>query len=263
MSESATFPKTLEQLRAEQTAIMQRHEPSITELPNWYAEQLRQAEKAAEPPTVDEMLEAAAQAGRQAAKPAQRMEYEDARAIFWQAMIAEAKMNGRTPEVDDGNREHIRETVRWAIADPAGKWDAQRGLAFLGNVGAGKTYIMRVLRRFLQATRMPVFEWETAPDVFDLVAEDSEQMAAFYALPRCFDDFGQEPPSLKSYGNQIEVMGGIIVRRHARFEKSGLLTHLTSNLTLDEIESRYGTRVSSRILQMCNVIEFGGGNRRN
>jgi DNA replication protein DnaC len=260
------FPKSLEQLRKEQGQIFapQRNaaQASVTEIPAWYAEQLAAAEKKAQPKTVEQMRETAAQTGAARSVPAQRMEYGDARLVFWECMKSESALFNRVPDVDTENREHIRQLVKWAICDPSGELDPLKGMAFVGNVGAGKTYFMRVLSRFFVAAQLPPCEIAATLDVFDAVAIDKDALPGYCAGQKCFDDFGQEPPMLKSYGNEKEVMGAIITRRHVKFERAGLLTHLTSNLTLEEIEARYGSRIYSRLLQMCNFITFGGTSRR-
>lgn len=260
------FPKTLEQLRKEQGQIFaaQRNpvQASITEIPAWYAERLAAAEQKAQVNTVEQMRATAAQTGAARKVPPQRMEYGDARLVFWECMKSESALFNRVPDVDNDNREHIRQLVKWAICDPSGELDPLKGLAFVGNVGAGKTYFMRVLARFFAAAQLLPCEVVMTLDVFDYVASDKDALPGYCAGQKCFDDLGQEPPMLKSYGNEKEVMGAIITRRHVKFERAGLLTHFTSNLTLAEIEARYGSRIYSRLLQMCNFITFGGAARR-
>ena len=73
---------------------------------------------------------------------------------------------------------------------------------------------------------------------------------------RCFDDLGDEEAK-NNYGNYREVMKDVIETRYEHFIDYGLLTHFTTNLDMDDIEKRYGSRARSRIMQMCNIIDIG------
>ena len=64
-----------------------------------------------------------------------------------------------------------------------------------------------------------------------------------------------------SYGDRINLMEELMLDRYDNkipFDQ----THITTNLTVDEIESRYGTRVRSRMREMFNLIELHGSDMR-
>jgi hypothetical protein len=50
----------------------------------------------------------------------------------------------------------------------------------------------------------------------------------------------------------VNKMAEIILSRYERFTRTRCLTHFTTNLSADEIEERYGSRVRSRLREMCN-----------
>jgi hydrogenase maturation factor HypF (carbamoyltransferase family) len=78
----------------------------------------------------------------------------------------------------------------------------------------------------------------------------------------CFDDLGTEEMK-KNYGNQVNVMAEVILNRYDNKHKYGWhCTHVTTNLTMAEIESEYGTRVRSRFTEMFNQIVLHGSDRR-
>lgn len=75
-----------------------------------------------------------------------------------------------------------------------------------------------------------------------------------------FDDFGAEQ-QIKHFGNDCNVMAEIIISRYEQFIENKTVTHLTTNLSANEIEKLYGNRVRSRMRQMFNVIDFDGNSK--
>jgi hypothetical protein len=55
---------------------------------------------------------------------------------------------------------------------------------------------------------------------------------------------------------RCDVMKEIILSRYDLFESIGMLTHFTTNLTQEELETRYAENVMSRLEAMVNFIEF-------
>jgi hypothetical protein len=76
-------------------------------------------------------------------------------------------------------------------------------------------------------------------------------------LPKsyCFDDLGFEKEAIY-YGNECDVMKEIILSRYDLFESIGMITHFTTNLSLEELETRYGESVMSRLEAMMTFVEF-------
>lgn len=71
----------------------------------------------------------------------------------------------------------------------------------------------------------------------------------------CFDDMGTEDDR-KNYGNESNVMADVMLNRYDNKRNLIRKTHITTNLTTDEMEDRYGTRVKSRMHEMFNLIMF-------
>lgn len=70
----------------------------------------------------------------------------------------------------------------------------------------------------------------------------------------CFDDLGTESNS-KYFGKEKNVMAEIILNRYDN-NLDYRTTHLTTNFTAEKIKEQYGTRVTDRIKQMFNIIQF-------
>lgn len=141
-----------------------------------------------------------------------------------------------------------------------------KGICLFGGVGVGKTTLME---KFFKNQKQS-FVIKMCREVEDEFATEGDKILKSYAYSRpvainadpyghqiigyCFDDLGTEPPS-KYYGKNVDVMAEVLLNRYDKrlpFEQ----THITTNLSTDEIFNRYGSRVSDRMQEMFNTITF-------
>lgn len=143
----------------------------------------------------------------------------------------------------------------------------RKGLMLFGNIGVGKTVIMDVFaRNVVQSYK--VIKCAKIVSEFGLkdnaqltiekysVMKANEHLGKYYnqeVLGYCFDDLGAEKMG-SNYGKE-EAMIDIIENRY-NYNHRGPKTHLTTNLSLEQIETRYGLRVLDRMRQMFNLIDF-------
>ncbi len=71
----------------------------------------------------------------------------------------------------------------------------------------------------------------------------------------CFDDMGTEDDR-RNYGNESNVMADVMLNRYDNKRNLLRKTHITTNLSIAEMEERYGTRVKSRMGEMFNLVTF-------
>jgi ABC-type Fe3+/spermidine/putrescine transport system ATPase subunit len=152
--------------------------------------------------------------------------------------------------------------------EQAQKWDIslRKGIMLAGPVGCGKTTLLTLYSFFLPAENR--FIMKTCRDVsfdfhkhgYDVIQDYSKK--AFHnrkgdLVPKsyCFDDLGVEN-NLKHFGNECNVMGEILLSRYEMFVANSAITHLTTNLSAQEIEKFYGLRVRSRLREMLNLLSF-------
>ncbi|MEP7197451.1 MAG: ATPase [Saprospiraceae bacterium] len=142
------------------------------------------------------------------------------------------------------------------------KLDIYKGLLIIGPVGIGKTTIMRLMARQVPVNQK--FSLVNCRDISIQYGTDGVSVLQKYCklnydIPSlsnvCFDELGSEQ-NFSFYGNQCNIMAEILLSRYDRFVRYNHLTHLISNLNLDEIEIRYGRRVRSRLKEMVNLIYF-------
>ncbi|WP_329806343.1 hypothetical protein [Flavobacterium facile] len=140
--------------------------------------------------------------------------------------------------------------------------DLSKGILLSGKKGCGKTAIMHLLKPFLHSK----FDYKikTCREVsFEFAKKGSEALEIYTQKTNnqnrltgyCFDDFGTEQ-QIKHFGNDSNVLAKIIINRYEQFVENKTVTHLTTNLSMLEIEKLYGSMVSTKIKQMFNVISF-------
>lgn len=177
-----------------------------------------------------------------------------------------------------GNEEKFVEyATEMGVANPS----INKGLLLPGNVGTGKTWMMKLLSR----NNRQSFEMVAAKDIANefLAAKDKlipdvymrpfrnnvdvgglnipgEEVFGQQVIGLCIDDMGSE--SMKNnFGNKINVIGDIIETRYS-YGYTGVFLHGTTNLNADEIAEFYGERVASRAREIFNFIELPGIDRR-
>lgn len=142
-----------------------------------------------------------------------------------------------------------------------------KGILLFGGVGVGKTTLMQAFRQN-QAFSFRIIscreiEGQYATDGDEAVTrfstnyDVSVNSNAFghKVIGYCFDDLGTENTNTKNYGNAKNVMTDILLNRYdSKLDPRS--THITTNLTGEEIERTYGTRVMDRITENFNLITF-------
>ena len=150
----------------------------------------------------------------------------------------------------------------------------RKGLLLTGDYGTGKSTIMQILNKYLwfiggrDSGDYPIggFRIDSASYVatgFSMKGRDYLELYTYNGgIPRtiCFDELGREPIPSKHFGTELNVMQYILQCRYElRYECK---THITTNLSIEEIQERYGAYIADRINEMFNVIELKGSSRR-
>jgi len=182
---------------------------------------------------------------------------------------------GKTFLVDPADYEVIFKMLVYTIKDQKNarkyKIDLNKGILLSGPIGCGKTSLMRLIN-FINP-KSDKYQIKSCREVsYDFISHgyqvlhnysyQSFKTSGDTKVPRvwCFDDLGTEN-NLKYYGNECNVMAEILLSRYDLFIQKDMLTHLTTNLSAQEIENMYGNRVRSRMREMFNLISFGSDSK--
>ena len=74
------------------------------------------------------------------------------------------------------------------------------------------------------------------------------------------DEFGREPNPASNYGTKMNVLQFVLQLRYDHRRTS--VTHITTNMSIEDIEPNYGDYVADRCKEMFNFIEFSGRSLR-
>jgi len=176
-------------------------------------------------------------------------------------------------DIDGDNRTVLKLLSLYFTRDPRFEttrpgYSLHKGIYLVGSFGVGKSHLMELFDINLHTPfarhdcQVICGEYESRQEggqaVIDhysnntLVSNPDNTMGHEY-LGRFFDDLGQEDTA-RYFGKDKNVMAAIIENRYRA--RQFHMTHFTSNHTLDQLDDLYGQRVSDRLREMCNVIEY-------
>lgn len=162
-------------------------------------------------------------------------------------------------------------------------WKLDKGICLMGNIGTGKTTLMNMFAKnkrqcfqviscrniagqFADAKGNKTGDY-SAHEILQIYSTDKVLATNEYryflqkSLGYCYDDLGTESVK-KNFGNEVNVMEEIILNRYDNRHTGWHYTHITTNLTADQIGETYGNRVRDRMREMFNIIELTGDSLR-
>ena len=147
------------------------------------------------------------------------------------------------------NYQHLPEydqVIEWMV-EPRG-----RGLFLAGNCGRGKSIILTgVIPTLMYVRFKKVLKYYHSEEI---PAKVDEIVRGWAIL---IDELGVEP-MVTNYGEKYEGFNRLINTAENRLSP----LFVTTNLTMAEIQQRYGERTLDRIARLCRVVKFKGGSLR-
>jgi DNA replication protein DnaC len=173
-------------------------------------------------------------------------------------------------EIDQWNIDAVEKLARYFSNDPdfadlGEGYSLKKGLLLFGPIGCGKT----TLAKLLMHNPFNPFKIVSARKIADEFAEHGHSLINHYSVLQpvlahdwfnhthiglCIDDLGTEN-SKKNYGNEVNVLAEVILNRYDNRDGIGK-THITTNISGEQIAEVYGARAASRMTEMFNIIEF-------
>lgn len=181
--------------------------------------------------------------------------------------------------IDDRNVKLISEIYKWIWAwlgrKEAGKFDPKKGILLWGDIGTGKTTIIKGIQRYLAMinqlcygsnNRSICIEIRSAAEISLRYASDGMRALERWtdrdqAGHLAIDEMGREEISTH-FGTTCNTIQTLL---QLRYEQRYAITTLgTTNIDMrsDEFTKRYGSYIFDRVKEMFNVIHVGGKSRR-
>lgn len=131
-----------------------------------------------------------------------------------------------------------------------------RGLAMFGSVGRGKTIILMYVLPIFFRLAQKIFKPEKARIISLMSRHDLHQFTQRKMIIG-IDELGRET-SANDFGVKHEAIEFIIDECESEMK----LLFLTSNMTLRQLEDRYGLHIRSRVERLCKIVAFTGQDLR-
>ena len=197
---------------------------------------------------------------------------------LWKAILGRGRDMAESEEwedpfvIPDFSHDIYRSLCYYFTGDESGMMhyhlSPRKGLLLFGGIGVGKSVLMKLFaRNTVQSYRVVTcaeieLEYGVKDNAQPTIEKYSHMKPNAYkgqyfnqdALGYCFDDLGAEQVA-NNYGKR-DMMIDVLEARYANPLCKGAKTHITTNLTLEQIEARYTSRVLDRMRQMFNLIEF-------
>lgn len=206
---------------------------------------------------------------RQVAKPERfalpfaANDIRDALLIAYEAEVKQRGCNMIGSLGDKPMADLLQPIAQW-LTDPNGK----PGLLLYGTVGTGKTTALYAIRRVINAACQAERDDNTllgyGKEVIEVVKAKeivqsyTDNSLHYVNLKRtdllAIDELGVEPVDVKNFGNASEPIIDLLSYRYDKMK----VTAISSNLTMKQIEERYGLRLADRFNEMFHKVAFTG-----
>ncbi len=175
---------------------------------------------------------------------------------------------GKLYSIDSENETIVTNLCKYFADEKSFTGDLTKGILLYGAVGVGKTALMNFFfknqKQSYVVTSCRKVESDYAMDGIEglqkyfvnrsTIAVNSDPFG-HKDLGFCFDDLGTEPPITKYYGTDKSAMTEVILNRYDLLLPF-ISTHVTTNLSAEQIKTIYGTRAIDRMREMFNFLEY-------
>lgn len=191
--------------------------------------------------------------------------------LFYREAVKYYKSKNRNFIVDESNKSFLDIFCKYFAQDPVfetqHKGELRKGLFVYGSNGTGKTSCFEIMQNVskiynINQVWISIVYTHKVVELFNLSESGkTDYVIQNYSKGKCmFDDLGTEKEA-SNYGKE-NLFERIMELRYNQFLENGTKTFVTSNLSYEEIETRYGKRIKDRFYQMFNVLHLGGESRR-
>jgi len=166
-------------------------------------------------------------------------------------LLSWLKVNTGEVNLEEGRKDFYFQLCFYFTNDKRFTGDLKKSLLIQAGIGTGKTTAMT----FFQRNQKQNFKMVRTRTVAYEFKNKGVEAIEFYSKNHsetgfCFDDFGTEN-ILQHYGDKVSAITDIILNR---YDDNIQPTHITTNLTVDQIKELYGERLFDRMKEMFNQI---------
>lgn len=170
--------------------------------------------------------------------------------------------------VDDRNRDVIRDLFAWCMILP-GCYNPRKGLWICGSIGTGKSTMLLIIKEFCKLVRPHQDGWPYSYKIIratelckEFAQRGYEGLDQYVESNRlAIDEVGAENLSVNHYAMNENVIQYMLQHRYDRRHQA--FTHVTTNMTEDNIRQRYGDRIYDRCRELFNIVPFTGRSFRH
>lgn len=199
--------------------------------------------------------------------------------------VLEVIGKSRKPDfsIDDNNKFLYGSLIRWIHGDPklkaidpfskkTIKGNINAGIYIAGSTGTGKSWALEIASAYVAIYNLRVgigdkdvtLRWDNVrTDEICNEYTTKGDLQKYKTKPLLgLQDLGSEQAESVYMGNRLKPLQQIL---EYRGDRTDVITLISSNLPInhEELKTRYGDRVSSRLSEMCNYYELKGVDRRN
>ena len=175
-------------------------------------------------------------------------------------------------EVDENNVIFLNLICKYFARDPSFEsehlGDLSKELYVCGPNGTGKSSSFKIIQNIsikyqLKSLWFPIIETYKVVEKFN-IERQKDFVTKNYSKGRyLFDDLGAEVEANNNFVfGKDDIFAKIMQSRYDEFIRKGTFTHITSNLNIEQIRQRYGSRVEDRFVEMFNLLELNGESKR-
>lgn len=162
--------------------------------------------------------------------------------------------------LNEQNEKIIKQVAFWYANDIRFDGDLFKGILIRGNVGTGKTVIVKALINVMLQVEKVHAKFIYATELTDLYIQ--QKLVLIAALKQrkhlIIDDLGVESVETKIWGNSKEPFKDVFEYRYM----NNLTTIITTNLTPKQIGEDYGVRIRDRFRESFNDLVLDGESLR-
>lgn len=170
--------------------------------------------------------------------------------------------------IDASNRQLITDLFNY-FNGIEGRYDLDKGLWLYGDIGTGKSSLMRIFSEYLRLG-FNGFKIHICDGLSNNYSRSGDLDVYTYnqhgyigePVWMCFDELGRETIPANHFGAKLNVMQHILHIRYSLWRSNRLKTFVTTNCDPLQIETLYGDFIRDRIREMFNVILVEGKSRR-